>query len=822
VAKNRGDRKRKSGSAKGGSRLREYQAKRAFERTPEPSGEATDGNGAERARFVIQEHSARRLHWDLRLERSGALASWALPRGIPSDPGENRLAVRTEDHPLDYLEFEGEIPKGEYGAGTMRVWDRGTYACEKFDEDKVIVVLAGERVSGRYALFRTRERDWMIHRMDAPADPDRQAMPEELEPMKATLSKLPSDDAAYGYEIKWDGVRAIAFNEVGRLRLQSRNLRDLTAQYPEIGALARELGAREAILDGELVAFDEEGRPSFQRLQHRMHLASEAAIRRRARETPVTYVIFDLLYLEGRSLMGLPYEERRRLLEDLGLGGPSWQVPAYHRGEGKALRDASRERGLEGIIAKRLASPYRPGKRSRDWLKVKNLRSQEIVIGGWLPGKGRREGEIGALLAGYWDRDDGEPRLRYAGKVGTGFDAAALRLLSRALEPLRRDDSPFGGRQPQRGAIFVEPRLVAEVEFNEWTDAGTLRHPSYKGLRDDKDPTEVVRERPRSPADEQPDATGLGRTAALAARLEEGPNEIEGRIVKLSSLAKVLYPKVGFTKGQVIAYYRAAAPALLPHLRGRPLTLKRYPNGVEGKFFYEKQCPPWRPDWVQTAAVWSDRKQREIDFCLIEDLPTLLWAANLADLEMHTMLARADDLERPTMLVFDLDPGEGAGVLDCAQVALWLRELFDELDLLSVVKSSGSKGLHLHVPLNTDVGYEQTKPFAQAVARLLERQHPERVVSRMARELRTGKVLVDWSQNTAHKSTVCPFSLRARERPTVAQPVAWEELGEWLERGDPERFRIDADAALEGLDGRAELFRPLLELSQELPRLGGD
>jgi bifunctional non-homologous end joining protein LigD len=805
-----------------GGRLREYRAKRSFARTPEPAGDARAGGESEAGRFVIQEHSARRLHWDLRLERDEALASWALPRGLPPDPGENRLAVRTEDHPLEYLEFEGEIPKGEYGAGTMRIWDRGSYICEKFEDDKVVVVLAGERVSGRYALFRTRERDWMIHRMDPPADPERTPMPDQLEPMKATLSKLPADDAAYGYEIKWDGVRAIAFCEVGRLRLQSRNLRDVTAQYPEVAALARELGSREAILDGELVAFDEHGRPSFQRLQRRMHLASEAAVRRRARETPVTYVIFDLLYLEGRLLIGLPYERRRELLEELELEGPSWQVPAYHRGDGAALLAASRERGLEGVVAKRLSSHYRPGTRSREWLKIKNVRSQEVVIGGWLPGKGRRQGEIGALLVGYREDADGDRRLRYAGKVGTGFDAADLRLLAKALEPLRRADSPFARRQPERGAVFVEPRLVAEVEFNEWTDAGTLRHPSYKGLREDKDPGEVVRERPQPPPEEgNPGAAG-SRSGTLATGLNEGPNEVEGRQVKLSNLDKVLYPKVGFTKGQVIAYYSAAAPALLPHLRGRPLTLKRYPDGVEGKHFYEKECPPWRPDWVQTAPIWSDRKQREINFCLIEDLPTLVWAANLADLEMHAMLARVEDLERPTMLVFDLDPGEGADVLDCAEVALWLRDLFEDLGLDALVKGSGSKGLHFHVPLNTSVSYEDTKPFAQAVARLLERQHPERVVSRMTRKLRKGKVLVDWSQNSAHKSTVAPFSLRARERPTVAMPLSWAEVAEGLEGGDREAFRVEADAALDQLGERAELFRPLLELSQELPRLERD
>jgi bifunctional non-homologous end joining protein LigD len=477
-------------------KLREYRRKRELARTPEPSGD--EGNGASSgSRFVVHEHHARRLHWDLRLERDGVLVSWALPRGLPPDPGENRLAVHTEDHPLSYIDFEGEIPKGEYGAGEVRIWDSGTYETEKFEPAKVVADLHGDRVQGRYALFQTRDANWMIHRMD-PADPEREPMPEHIEPMKAVLGVLPRHDEDHGYEIKWDGARAIAYCSGGRVRLESRNLLDITPRYPELRAIGRQLGSREAVLDGEVVVLDDDDRPSFQRLQRRMHLTAESEIRRRRKEVPVTYMIFDVLYLEGRSTMELPYEERRQRLEALDLEGPSWQTPSYHRGEGKALLAAGRERGLEGIVAKRLDSRYLPGRRTKAWVKVKNVRSQELVIGGWLPGKGRREQMIGALLVGYHERREGEPRLRYAGKVGTGFTDEDLRRLAERLEPLRRPDSPFDGRQPPRDALFVEPRLVAEVEFNEWTSAGTLRHPSFKGLREDQDAAEVIREQPES------------------------------------------------------------------------------------------------------------------------------------------------------------------------------------------------------------------------------------------------------------------------------------------------------------------------------------
>jgi bifunctional non-homologous end joining protein LigD len=473
-------------------KLADYEAKRSFAKTPEPAGadEQEDGEGN---RFVIQEHHARRLHWDLRLERDGVLASWALPRGVPPTPKDNRLAVRTEDHPLEYLDFHGDIPSGQYGAGTMTIWDRGTFVAEKFTDEKIEIELRGERVQGRYAMFPTKGRNWMIHRMDPPSDPDREPLPDNIRPMLASSGKLPRDETGWGFELKWDGVRTLAFCEPGRIKLESRTQRDVTSQYPEVATALREaLASHEALLDGEVVAFDDEGRPDFQRLQSRMHLASESAVRRRMADTPATYLAFDLLHLNGHSVLDLPYTDRRALLEKLPLEADHLQVPATHRGDGKTLLELTRERGLEGLVAKRLDSKYSPGSRSKAWVKVKNVRTAELIVGGWLPGQGGRASTLGALAVGYHP-EPGAPDLHYAGRVGTGFTERTLADLVRLLEPLRQGASPFEGRQPPRETTFVEPVLVATVAFAEWTRAGTLRAPSFKRLRDDVEPSEVTR-----------------------------------------------------------------------------------------------------------------------------------------------------------------------------------------------------------------------------------------------------------------------------------------------------------------------------------------
>ncbi len=813
-------------------KLHTYRAKRDFAATTEPAGEAAGQDGA--ARFVVQEHHATRLHWDLRLEHEGVLASWAIPNGIPADPADNRLAVHTEDHPLEYLDFHGEIPAGEYGAGTMRIWDHGTFQTHLWDDKKVEVTFHGERLSGRYGLFpigqRGREgseKDWMIHRMDPPADPDREPMPERILPMLAGAGELPAREENWSFEVKWDGVRAIAYVKPGRLRLESRNLNEITETYPEVRGILRDLGMREAVFDGEIVAFGDDGRPSFERLQRRINVSSVSAVRRLSASTPVVYAIFDLLYLDGHPLMALPYHERREHLDGLGLGGPAWRVPAVHPGRGRALLEATEAQGLEGIVAKRLDSRYEPGRRTGAWVKIKHVHRQELVICGWLPGEGRRADRIGALLMGYWT-DDG--RLRYAGRVGTGFTERTLTELARTLAPLRRADSPFDeAPKLPRNAAYVEPDLVAEIEFREWTSEGVMRAPSFKGLRDDKAAIEVVREsdggEAAAPEDTGPGsggASGDGRGSdspeALFDAVEKLTDgalavEVDGREVRLTNWDKVLFPAAGFTKGDLIAFYARLAPAVLPHLVDRPLTLKRYPNGVEAPYFYEKQSPSHRPDWVQTARVG------DVNYTLCQDRPTLVWLANLADIELHTSLSLASKPETPTMLVFDLDPGAPAGIVECCEVALVLRGLFRALGLESVAKTSGSKGMQLYVPLNDPkVTYRNTKPFARQIAELLEQRLPELVVSRMTKRLREGKVLVDWSQNDDHKTTVTVYSVRAREQPTVSAPVSWDEVQTCHDEGDPERLTFTTDQVLERVAADGDPFAMLLSTRQRLPQ----
>jgi bifunctional non-homologous end joining protein LigD len=636
--------------------LTEYRRKRDFRATPEP-GPGGDDHAAGN-RFVVQEHSATRLHWDLRLERDGVAVSWAVPNGIPEVPGENRMAVRTEDHPLEYLSWEGVIPKGSYGAGTMKVWDSGTYEADEWTDTKATVTFHGRRIKGRYHLFHIGGRDgndWMIRRVDAPLDPDREPMPEHVVPIVPVPGPLPADDDRHAYEIQWNGRRAIGFCEPGRLRLQDAAGGDITSFYPEIGRLTRSIGARYVVLDGELVALGDDGRPDPARLERRAKPGSESAMRRRARDIPVVYEIYDLIYLDGHRLSELPWRERRERLRALELDGEHWRVSQHHEGDGAALLDAARANDLPGIVAKPLDSPYAPG-------------------AGWV-----------AIAA-------------------------------------------------------AEPQSRVE-----------LTHPD-----------------------------------------------------------RVMYPKTGFTKADVADYYRAVAPVLLPHLEGRPLSMRRYFRGVEGPKRWEKECPPQAPDWLTKVEVPSEAKGHPINYCVIDSLDALMWSVNHANLELHVTLALGEDIQRPTHMVFDLDPGEPADISDCAEVALLLRGMFEQLDLQSFAKTTGSKGLQVYVPLNSDITYEQTKPFARKVAELLAQQIPDRVTADMAKSKRRGKVLVDWSQNDWHKSTVAPYSLRARERPTVSTPVTWDEVAS---------SELDYDHAdvVKRMEKHGDLFAPVLTLVQALP-----
>ena len=481
-------------------RLAEYRGKRDSSRTPEPvpalPAEAVPSGpaGGSAGIFVVQEHHARRLHWDFRLERDGVLVSWALPKGVPDDPGVNHLAVHTEDHPLEYAGFHGEIPRGEYGAGAVTIWDHGTYEVLKWDQREVKVNLHGERLAGGYVLFATGGKNWMIHR-------ERLPLPATMAPMLATAGEPPARDlGAWAVEFKWDGVRALAFIEAGRLRLASRTGKDITATYPEVAGLGHAIARKQALLDGEIVAFSG-GRPDFEALQPRMHVSSPAQAVRLAELTPVTYLAFDVLQLDGRPLTALSYAERRQILEGIIPNGGGWLSPPTFPGEDlAAVMTASVANGLEGVVIKRLDAPYEPGARSGSWRKIKNLLRQEVVVAGWKPGKGNRAGLIGSLLIGYYGTEaeaGGSRPLLYCGHVGTGFSDKTLRMLTRRLEPLRRSDSPFDSPVPPeyaRPAVWVEPRLVIEVAFDRWTRAGRMIAPAYQGLRDDKDPADVVRE----------------------------------------------------------------------------------------------------------------------------------------------------------------------------------------------------------------------------------------------------------------------------------------------------------------------------------------
>jgi bifunctional non-homologous end joining protein LigD len=797
--------------------LDEYRKKRDPARTPEPVPAEGPLPTGDNDAFVIQEHHASSLHWDVRLERDGVLVSWAVPRGLPDMPGDIRLAVHTEDHPMEYLDFSGEIPKGEYGGGRMFIWDRGRYETVKWSDREVAVVFAGAKAQGKYTFFRSGrdEKDWMVRRSDPPLKRDFVALPELVEPMLASPGALPDDDAGWSYEFKWDGVRALARVEGGRLRLHSRKGNDITVTYPELRLLGEELGSTQAWLDGEIVAL-RDGRPSFPALQQRMHVHNDRQARSLANSVPVTYLIFDVLHLDGRSCLDLPYSERRALLEGLNLNGPNWHISPTFDGDGAAVVATAGEQHLEGVIAKRQSSRYYPGRRTADWLKITEVLTIEVLIGGWRPGEGRRAGSIGSLMMGV----PTEAGVRYVGQVGTGFTDEALAALHERLKPLVQKENPFINEVPReraKGATWLRPDVVGEVEFRNWTPDGRLRAPSWRGLRSDKDPADLEPEAAPQLAVEEPeeeDAAEPPPTNVLV--------EVEGRRIRLSNLDKVLYPDAGFTKAQVLDYYSRVAPALLPHLKDRPVTLRRFPDGVTGQPFYEKNVSRNAPEWIRAVRIetpGSTKGHEALDFVVLNDLPSLVWAAHMAALELHIPQWKVDrEGERltPDLLVFDLDPGAPATIVECAEVALKLREVLATHGLKTVAKTSGNKGMQLYAPIRT-TAVERTSEYAKAVAEHLAHEHPKLIVARMAKDLRPGKIFIDWSQNNQYKTTIAPYSLRGRATPTVSTPLTWDEVAKCRHPND---LTFTAPEVLTRLEEHGDLLKPLLVRKRpQLPEL---
>jgi bifunctional non-homologous end joining protein LigD len=641
------------------------------------------------------------------------------------------------------------------------------------------------------------------------APPPSASPPGAIAPMLAVPGELPPDDGRWAFEVKWDGVRAIVGVGEGSLQITSRGGQDLTVAFPELADLPAALGGRSAVLDGELIAFDDAGLQRFDAIQRRLRTTGPGTIARLARERPATLAIFDLLELDGERLTARPWHARRALLESLELDDGHWQVPPVHEGDGAELLAATAAQQLEGIVAKRTDAPYRPGTRSPDWRKIKHRRHQEVVIGGWTAGTGRRAASLGALQVGLYDATGS---LRHIGGVGSGMREADLRELRTLLNARSTDASPFTTGSPPSATKFVRPELVCEVEFTGWSDDGQLRHPVFRGLRADKPAGEVVRE-DQPPA---PPASPL----SFAGEGDQIDAVVGGRRLRVTNVDKPMYGDAGFSKRDVIAYYAQIAPVLLPHLAGRAVTLRRFPHGAaDATSFFEKRAPAHRPDWVPTVTM-PIGDDESIDFVEVTEAATLVWLANLAALELHPSLSLAAAPERPTALVFDLDPGPPATIVECCRVALLIRELMTQLDLQLWAKTSGGKGLQLYAPINVDVTYDETKPFAHAVAALLEDREPGLVTSRMAKRLRPGKVFVDWGQNDRHKTTVGVYSLRAQTEPTVSTPVTWDEVAACAEAGDAALLRFTAPQVLARVASHGDLFAPVASLRQQLPALG--
>jgi len=849
--------------------LEEYRRKRDPRATPEPFG---GPNAAGSSRFVVHKHSARRLHYDLRLQIDGVLKSWAVPKGPSVRAHEKRLAVHVEDHPLEYGSFEGVIPEGNYGAGPSIVWDAGRFelvkpepAREQIERGKLEFELFGFKLRGRWTLARMsgKAKDWLLlKKADAyagevepterfPASVLSGLTVEELrdgvqriESLRRRLTELgaPRADIALGgelvmlatlvetppmqpdwfFEIKHDGVRVLASRADDKVELRGRSGQVFTTKYPEVVDALRALPLTRFLLDGEIVALDDEGRSSFQRLQERMGLTRPADVARARAEVPVGMVAFDALGLDGRDLRRLPLETRKECLR---LLVPARGVIAYGdhvEGHGAEFLDAAREQRLEGVIAKKRGSPYL-ARRSRDWLKIKCQLEQEFVIGGYTVPQGTRA-HFGALHLGLYERGE----LVYVSKVGTGFDDKTLVLVSEKLRPLARATSPFAKGTPAgRGHHWVEPRLVCRVRFTEWTRDGGIRQPSFLGLLDDKRPEDCV----RSPLS-APEAGGAGAAGGVpgprgARALPRGggapfgrassddgsrervpstmPAESRGqplrgarggeeprgagvgeRTVNVTNPRKVFWPEEGYTKSDLIEYYDAVAPWLLPYLEDRPLVLTRYPDGIKGKSFFQKDAPEWIPSWVQTARIHAHDVGRDIDYFIVNDRESLRYVVNLGTIPLHLWSARLSGLDHPDWLVLDLDP-KGAPFTDVVKVARALHKILDELELPSYVKTSGATGLHILLPLGARYDHEIVRTFARLVAVMGVEAEP--AISTIARPLhsRGGKVYIDFGQNGRGQTIVAPFSARPLPGAPVSCPLRWDEVNARL---DPSRFTI--------------------------------
>ena len=841
--------------------LEEYRRKRSAERTPEPFGEAPRFGSRSGGMFVVQKHAATRLHYDFRLEMEGVLRSWAVPKGPSLNPVDKRLAVMVEDHPIEYGDFEGIIPEGNYGAGEVIVWDRGVYRMTDPPDDVAGAVRAGKldiemfglKLRGGYAMVRTSGRNsnarvsrnekqqWLLikrHDGFASADIDiaesrprsvlsgltlqelpgasglasgiiaelqKLRAPELKEPLApaqfpfalARLVKEPAEGAEWLYEIKYDGVRALAIRDGGAVRIFGRSGLEATANYPEVVLALGKLPFVRFVLDGEIIAFGPDGRPSFQALQRRIQAHDRGRIAEMALTHPAPYYVFDLLAFDRFDVRGLALETRkellRRMIRDEGL----LRYSDYHTGNGRQFYDAVAELGLEGVIAKRVHAPYQAG-RGGGWLKIKCPHTERFAIGGWTKPAGSRT-HFGALLAGQYEAPG---VLRFVGRVGTGFDGERLRTIAAQLRVRAIEASPFRPRRAGEPAIppaahFCRPELVCEVRFTEWTEGGVLRNPSFLGLIDNADPAECAYQGPDASTPEppeEPEGTDLffdqvtGRSSPEVARpvkLANNAAEPPGH-VEITHADKVFWPAEGYTKGDLIEYYETIAPWMLPYLKDRPVMLTRYPDGIEGKSFFQKDAPGFAPPWIRRVKIYSEDSEREISYFILESAQALKYIANMGAIPIHIWSSRAPNLSSPDWLLFDIDP-KGSTTPQAVLVARETAAVLRSAGMRPYVKTSGQAGIHVVVGLRSGYTYEQARMFSEAVARVVVARIPEIATVLRTPAARKGKVYIDYLQLGQGKTIAAPFAVRPQPGAPVSAPLKWNELKSDL---DPRRFNI--------------------------------
>lgn len=804
--------------------LEEYRKKRKFEETPEPPPEPARSGGNT---FVVQQHDATRMHWDLRLEINGVLASWAVPKGPSLNPADKRLAVQTEDHPLDYASFEGVIPEGNYGAGTVMVWDNGTYeiegtgaAPEQIARGDLKFRLHGHKLRGGFALVHSGRRatdpkvqkNWLLikHRDEA-ADPNwdiekldwsvlsgrslseieaglparagnagglegaREAtMPTSLEPMLATLITRPFSDPDWLFELKWDGMRALAFVRDGALELRSRRARIITSQFPELEVLPVKLSAKQAVVDGEIVVLDAEGRPDFGLMQQRMNVARPS--RSQIAEAPVIYYLFDVLYCDGFDLRNVPLTERKRFLKRILIAEDPVRYSDHVVGQGEDLYRLTKERQIEGVVGKRSRSRYTAG-RSAEWVKLKSTCEVDAVVGGFTAPRGDR-GRFGALLVGLYDG----PNLRFVGGCGSGFNEKSQEQVWAQLEKLVTPESPFSEKpQTREKSTWVKPLLVARVKFTEWTRDKHLRAPVFLGLRTDVDPRECVMPETAAPASAPEPAAGP-ETELCRSTAESVTADVEGRRLKFTHLNKLYFPDESLTKRDLLCYYMRVAPLILPFLRDRPLVLRRMPDGMRGQLFYQKDAGEFAAEWMPTVRVEGVR------YFMANDLAGLLYLTNLGCIDHNPWASRADDLTHPDYLFVDLDPTDETPYSTVVAVARAVHDVLSEIGLKAYLKTSGASGLHIFVPIERGYDFEQAARFTEIVARVAAARVPDKVTfERIVDKRPHNRVLLDYSQLAYTRPLASVYSVRPTPNACVSAPIAPGELRATLK---PERFTI--------------------------------